>query len=477
MLRTLRNRLILSHVLPLLIIIPLMGVAIIYALETQVLLPSLSKELAGEASLLAEIASNQPEIWENPDFSQDILTQARPYLAARVMWLAPDGRLLASSDPEDADRQGQLLEIPDFTNTRPGDVISHIDYSQHLHSEIVDVYAPVITTENQIAGIVRLSYRFATVYEDFLQLRYLIAVILILSLVVGVLLGSSLALNINSPLQKVIEAVYDLARGSRKAVLTEQGPEEVRLLLRSVNHLMERLHGLEEARRRLLANLVHEIGRPLGALHAGVQALSLTQKTDPQVMAEMLAGMNDETSRLQQLLDELAHLHDIVLGTLELERQHLDLGEWLLGILRTWEAAAHEKRLNWETSIPSNLPSVDVDSLRLAQVVGNLLSNAIKYTPAGGKVSVAAGIAEREIWIRVSDTGPGIPSEELDKIFTPFYRSPYEKRIAQGMGLGLSIARDLVEAHEGRLEVQSQPGLGSQFTVWLPLTTPIRSSN
>jgi hypothetical protein len=109
MLRTLRNRLILSHVLPLVIIIPLLGVAIIYALETQVLLPSLSKELAGEASLLAEIASNQPEIWKNPDFAQDILTQARPYLAARVMWIAPDGRLLASSDPADADRLWQML--------------------------------------------------------------------------------------------------------------------------------------------------------------------------------------------------------------------------------------------------------------------------------------------------------------------------------------------------------------------------------
>jgi len=290
MLRTLRNRLILSHVLPLLIIIPLMGVAIIYALETQVLLPSLSKELAGEAGLLAEIASNQPEIWEEPSFAQDILTQARPYLAARVMWLGPDGRLLASSDSTDADRLGQLLEVPDFTGAKPGQVDSHTDFSQRLHGEIVDVYAPVITNENEIVGIVRLSYRFTTVYEDFVQLRYLIAAILIISLLVGVVLGSTLALNINSPLQKVIEAIYDLARGSDKAALTERGPEEIKLLQHSVNHLMERLQSLEEARRRLLANLVHEIGRPLGALHAAVQALTLSPKTDPQVLREMLAG-------------------------------------------------------------------------------------------------------------------------------------------------------------------------------------------
>ncbi|OGC76667.1 MAG: hypothetical protein A2Z27_04860 [candidate division Zixibacteria bacterium RBG_16_50_21] len=472
MLRSLRNRLLLSHVLPLLIIIPLTGVAIIYALESQVLLPNLSKELAGDAHLLAEIASNQPRIWKDPAYAQDILTHVSPDLAARVMWLASDGRLLASSDPTDADRLGQLLEIPDFTSTRPGEVVSRTDFSQRLQGDIVDVYAPVITAGDQIIGIVRLSYRFDTVYEEFMRLRYLISAILVVSLLAGVLLGSKLAVNISSPLEKVARAVYDLARGYRKEGLVEQGPEEVRQLLRSVNHLMERLHSLEEARRRLLANLVHEIGRPLGALHASIQALLLSPKQDPELLDAMLSGMKEETSRLQHLLDNLAHLHDQVLGTLELERQPVVLGEWMLDVLRPWEAAAHEKGLNWETSLPSGLPKVDVDPLRIAQVVGNLLSNAIKYTPAGGTVSVAAGTIEGKIWIKVSDTGSGISGEELDKIFVPFYRSPHERRIAQGMGLGLSIAHDLVDAHEGRLEVQSQPGLGSQFTIWLPNIAP-----
>jgi len=183
--------------------------------------------------------------------------------------------------------------------------------------------------------------------------------------------------------------------------------------------------------------------------------------------------MDDETDRLQRLLDELAHLHDLALGTLELERRPVAVGEWLPGVLRPWQAAADEKRLHWEMSLPSNLPSVNVDPLRLAQVIGNLLSNAIKYTPAGGTISVTAGATEDKIWIKVSDTGPGIPNDEFDRIFTPFYRSPRQKRIAQGMGLGLSIARDLVDAHNGQLEVQSQPGVGSQFTIWLPYTTPI----
>lgn len=471
MLRTLRNRLILSHVLPLVIIIPIMGMLIIYAMETWVLLPSLTKELSAEAGLLAEIASKQPEAWRDPSYAEDILIHSRPYLVARVMWLNPDGRILASSDPTDGDRLGQLLEIPDFSDVRSGDIISQTDFSQRLHAEIVDVYAPVITGENSIVGIVRLSYRYATVYEEFLQLRYLIVAILIVSMVAGVLLGSALALNINSPLQNVIDAVYDLASGSRKAALKEQGPEEIRLLQRSVNYLMERLHSLEEARRRLLANLVHEIGRPLGALHAAIQALTISQRQDPTELYEMLTAMKGETSRLRHLLDQLGDLHDLVLGPLELEKQTLALSGWLLEIITPWEAAAHEKHVDWEISIPSDLPLISIDPLRMSQVVGNLLSNAIKYTPEGGKISVTAGTEQDKLWIKVGDSGPGISADELDKIFLPFYRSSHEKRFAQGMGLGLSIARELIEAHEGRLEVESQSGFGSQFTIWLPLTS------
>ena len=108
----------------------------------------------------------------------------------------------------------------------------------------------------------------------------------------------------------------------------------------------------------------------------------------------------------------------------------------------------------------------------MAQAVGNLVSNAIKYTPPQGSVTVSAGSQEGEVWLRVSDTGPGIAAEEQARIFAPFYRGPVSGRFPQGMGLGLSIARDLVTAHGGRLTVESAPGAGSQFTIWLPVQTP-----
>ena len=134
-----------------------------------------------------------------------------------------------------------------------------------------------------------------------------------------------------------------------------------------------------------------------------------------------------------------------------------------------WRQAAQEKRLAWEEQIPGNLPTILADPVRLGQVIGNLVSNAVRYTPAGKSVTISAGVQGQEVWIKVSDTGAGIPVEEQGVIFSPFYRGDQGRRIKQGMGLGLSIARDLAVAHGGRIQVESAPGQGSQFTLWIPI--------
>jgi signal transduction histidine kinase len=148
----------------------------------------------------------------------------------------------------------------------------------------------------------------------------------------------------------------------------------------------------------------------------------------------------------------------------------IDLNHWLQGLLPTWREAALEKRLHWEQKVPANLPQIYADSHRLAQVLGNLISNAVKFTPVGGSISVTAGSENGEAWVSVNDTGPGIAPEEQELIFNRFYRGGKGRRFPQGMGLGLSIAKELAEAHGGHLEVTSAPGAGSKFTLWIPAT-------
>jgi signal transduction histidine kinase len=141
----------------------------------------------------------------------------------------------------------------------------------------------------------------------------------------------------------------------------------------------------------------------------------------------------------------------------------------LRGILLPWKAAANEKKLVWREEIPESLPSISIDKMKMAQVVGNLLSNAVKYTPAGSMVTISANSEAQVFWLKVRDTGPGVRADELEKIFQPFYRGDTGRRIKQGMGLGLTIARELATAHGGEIRVESQAGQGSEFTLTVPL--------
>lgn len=171
---------------------------------------------------------------------------------------------------------------------------------------------------------------------------------------------------------------------------------------------------------------------------------------------------------MQHLLDDLTHLYDQALGPLELDRRPTALHAWLMQVLGPWREAAQDKGLHWHADFSADLPALEIDPDRLAQALGNVVSNAIKYTPPGGEVGLSAGADESEVWVRVRDSGPGIAPEEQERIFAPFYRGPADRRFPQGMGLGLSIAQDLVAAHGGRIEVQSTLGAGSTFTISLP---------
>jgi len=469
MLNTLRGRFILSHILPLLIVIPLMGIATIYLIETKSLAPSLLSELKSNALMLSQLAAREQELWQDPAYAQQLLAQGSFRADGSLQLMDKNGILIASSNPSDSNSLGTQVEHPSFESAKEGEIVIRLRSSQLLGDDIADALAPVISTDGETLGFVHLSFHYYSFIEQLYQLRYLLTSILFVSLLLGAGLGATLAINVSAPIQRVTQAVYSLANGERSDALPEEGADETRLLSRAVNTLFERLRGLEAARKRLLANLIHEIGRPLGALRMGIEALSRGANRDPKFYEELLEGMDLETSRLQRLLGDLSHLHEQALGALELDRQELDLSVWLQETLKPWQQAAVNKRLHWKLEFPDSLPKVQADPLRLDQVIGNLVSNAIKYTPGGGTVSIKAGAEDGWIWVQISDTGSGIPQEMQEKMFEPFVRGGQGKRFPQGMGLGLSIARELVEAHGGKLELKSEAGLGSSFTVRLPL--------
>jgi len=464
---SLRTRLILSHVLPLLVVIPLVGVALAYLLETQVLLRGLSNELERQAMLVAAVAIDYPQIWDDPVQAQSFVTRIKAYLPAEVMLLDASGVLLASTDAGDQALSGRQLSIPGFREALFSKRPVRVGYGEEPETGTAEVLVPVLINE-RVAGVIRLTDPLASVYQRFPRTRAFIQWVLVGGLVIGIGIGWFLAVDLERPLRRVTQAISQMADGQPLARLPEQGPKEIRLLLRAFNTMTEQLQNMEKARQRLLANLVHELGRPLGALLSAIQALAGGAEEDPAVRQELLEGMEAEIRRMRHLLDDLTRLYDQTLGPLELDHKPTALHPWLVQVLSPWREAAQNKGLHWKAELPVDLPAIEIDPDRLAQALGNVVSNAIKYTPPGGEVGLSAGLNGAEAWIRVRDSGPGITLEEQKRIFVPFYRGPTGRRFPQGMGLGLSIARDLVAAHGGRIEVQSTPGVGSTFTIWLP---------
>jgi two-component system sensor histidine kinase BaeS len=470
MFRSLRARLIFSHILPVIIVVPLMYIAMVYLLETQLLMPQLAENLRGNARILTEMSRTETITTGNVDGIEFAMRQVQINPNMRVIYMEPDGTLVYTNDPSYAHRMQQQLDVPSLTRLQKGDEVVITNYSFMQRSDdFVQVLQPVSGSGSELAGILWMTYYSAAVENLFKDLRLLSLAVVVGFLLLGSLMGSMLALSISNPVSQVTQAIQGLARGESSTQLDETGPREIRALVHSVNYLVKRLEDLETARRQLLANLVHELGRPLGALRSGIQALGRGAAQDPELMDELASGMDEETARLQKVLDELAHLHDQVLGPLELKLEETQLSEWLPRVLIPWGEAATDKRLAWKTDIPDDLPSVQIDRMRFSQVVGNLASNAVKYTPSGRSVEVTAVTQGEDIWIRFKDNGPGIAPEEQEQIFAPFYRGDQGRRIKQGMGLGLSIARDLTAAHGGHLELESTPGLGSSFTIWLPI--------
>jgi two-component system, OmpR family, sensor histidine kinase BaeS len=464
--RTLRGQLVLSHILPLLIVLPLITLGLLVLVETQVLLTGLTQRATEQATLLAQAVRRQLEVLDDPVLAQSFVAGLAVSLDGRVLLLGPEGQALASVGVG-SDSGGQFLPPSGISTALQGETSILVSYG--LDGQGVEVLAPVTDASGRVVGVVGVIKTLTGLGSLVGRLRQIMVVVLLLEIVLGVVIGLLLARRLAQPIDATASAVVDLAEGRPMAAVAEQGPREIRQLANAANVLAERLRLLEETRRRSLANVVHEIGRPLGAVRSAAHVLRGPAGHDPAIREELLGGVEAQIERMQPLLDDLALLHGQVSGGVTLNRRPVALSDWLPPVLLPWRAAALDKGLDWQAGVPQRLPAIEVDPDRLAQVVGNLLSNAIKYTPAGGRVAVTAGVEGQEFWLCVADNGPGIAAEEQQRVFEAFYRSERDRRFPQGLGLGLTIARDLVLAHDGRLALDSQPGEGSRFTVCLPL--------
>ncbi len=239
-----------------------------------------------------------------------------------------------------------------------------------------------------------------------------------------------------------------------------------------VLHDVTELRRLERVRHDFVANVSHEFKTPLTAIQGFAETLLSGALEDPRNNRRFLEIIRDHAARLAVLTDDLLKLARIEAGKLEVQFGPVQLADVIERCAETSQLKANRKRITLEIDVPAGLPAVRGDASLLRDVVQNLLDNAVQYTPEGGRVRISAAAGPREAVVTVADTGIGIPLADQERIFERFYRvDAARSREAGGTGLGLSIAKHIVEAHGGRLWVESEVGHGSKFFFSLSLAS------
>jgi signal transduction histidine kinase len=276
--------------------------------------------------------------------------------------------------------------------------------------------------------------------------------------------------DIATPLADIMDAADHVAEGDLTVRVSERGPGDFGKLTRAFNRMTEELQLSDQRRRNLTADVAHELRTPLHIIQGNLEGVldEIYQPTPEHINATL-----EETRSLARLIDDLRTLSLAEAGQLPLDLAPTLVSDLLADVVTSFSGQAEIAGIDLHIEAANELHALSImaDAGRLDQVLSNLLANAIRHTPAGGRITLGARTVDGGVQITVSDTGNGISAEDLPYIFDRFWKGDRSRSHAHGAGsgLGLAIARQLVQEHHGRIEVQSELGQGSTFSVYLPL--------
>jgi len=400
-------------------------------------------------------------------YLSDASLQLSSQLDTRIRILDAHGTVLV--DSLGAEQGAALASDPLVAEALQGQYASQTGSEGPRSVPAMSVALPVLV-DGRLAGVIYLSQplRDVTAVLHDLRARWLLstAIALALSGVVGLLLSGAIV----RPLRRLTAAAGAVARGQLDHQVPVRSRDELGRLSQAFNDMTARLQAARQMQTDFVANVSHELRTPLTAIKGLVETLRQGAVDDPQVRDRFLETMESETDRLIRLVRDLLLLSHADSAALGLECEQLDLAQLAQATAGRLAAQAEARSLALRVEAGPNCPPAWADPDRIEQVLVNLLDNALKYSHPGGAVAIRVSAGpDRTVQVQVQDEGIGIPPEHLERIGQRFYRADQARsRSEGGSGLGLAIARALVEAHGGRLWLESRKGQGTLVTFTLP---------
>jgi signal transduction histidine kinase len=319
-------------------------------------------------------------------------------------------------------------------------------------------------------GVLVVAKPESALRSRWLQLVRELAIAFGIGIPVAGLLVVYFSRRVARPLEALSAAADEVAAGNYDVALPDRtGGTEVERLSVRFGEMATKLAESEQLSRHFLMSVSHELRTPLTAIRGHVAALRDDVLEDEEARSRSLAVISEEALRLERLVGDVLDLAKLDARRFALLREQVDVRSLCERAHATFAEEARRRDISYELELHGD-PVLVTDGDRVLQIVSNLLANALHWTPPGGRVELALFTRNGEVSMAVSDTGPGIAAEERERIFRPFWSST-----GAGTGLGLTIARELALALGGRLELESEPGLGSRFVLVLPANQPQRA--
>jgi signal transduction histidine kinase len=391
-------------------------------------------------------------------------------------------QVTASSQHEPKrDRPAAPQPPPDVLGLVQGSGVSAEWVSRGPQGRVITRYFPLNGSDGTAIGMVSVSTRVAQLFERRTQM-----LAVFLPAVAGVLAAAFVAAGLaaaglSRPIRALVGAVERIGEGDLGSPIQVSGRDEVGSLAGAIDDMRRRLLQHAEEQEQLnrlkdqyLFNMAHELKTPLTSLVASVELLAETGPDTSDDERRHLIGMiQRSTSRFQMLVGNLLDLGSLRTGRLKLNPHPTDLRHLVTEVVTTLQPLFASRNQHVSLVIPNPSPVVHVDAPRVQQVLGNLLSNAAKYGPPGDAIALRADHRGDRARIAITDHGPGIPPGDLEQLFTTYFRSAMSREVTPGVGLGLAIAKAVVEAHGGEIGIESAPGAGTTVWVTLPLAIPL----
>jgi signal transduction histidine kinase len=335
--------------------------------------------------------------------------------------------------------------------------------------------AAPIRQGNRLLGTVRMAQPMSLVVAPARMLLINLAVAGIVAVVLVSLFGLWSGRRLVAPLRRLETTALAVGGGDLSQQAIVDSTDEIGALADAFNYMMEELRRLIDSQRTFIANASHELRTPLANIKLRSEALIDIGDEDPELTRRYIHEIDGEADRMGRLANTLLDLARLEAQPRSPAHEAVDVTPTLFSVARAMRLRMRQAQLSFIVHIPTEVPPLAVWTDQLEAIIFNLLDNAIRYTPPGGEVRFEVSVTEGRCILRVQDNGPGIPAEDLPRIFDRFYRVDKARSrqaahfgIGSGSGLGLSIAKALAEANGGTLQVESTPGHGTTFMLSFP---------